>query len=147
LAVGALTDRLKSHRAGVMVPAMACCTLSLGLLVVGTTRHDLWLSLFGIGAIAFSLLGPYTLLAGAIALDLGGRKGSATAAGLIDTAGYAGGTLSGVAIGRLVETRGWAAAFTQMEWLAAAVTVVALFYWLEHRRRLVWRAAPQPELT
>jgi OPA family glycerol-3-phosphate transporter-like MFS transporter len=147
LAVGALTDRLKSHRAGVMVPAMACCTLSLGLLVVGTTRHDLWLSLFGIGAIAFSLLGPYTLLAGAIALDLGGRKGSATAAGLIDTAGYAGGTLSGVAIGRLVETRGWAAAFTQMGWLAAAVTVVALFYWLEHRRRLVWRAAPQPELT
>lgn len=147
LAVGALSDRVRHSRVAVIVPAMACCTLALGLLVVGTTRQDLWLSLVGIAAIAFFLLGPYTLLAGAVALDLGGRTGSATAAGLIDTAGYAGGTLSGIAIGRLAETRGWAAAFTQMGWLAAAVTVVAALYWLEHRRRVTWRAVPQPELS
>jgi sugar phosphate permease len=43
-----------------------------------------------LAAVAFLVLGPYSLLAGAIAVELGGRRGSATAAGLIDTAGHLG---------------------------------------------------------
>jgi OPA family glycerol-3-phosphate transporter-like MFS transporter len=78
-------------------------------------------------------------------MDMGGRKGSATAAGLIDTAGYAGGTLSGVAVGRLAESGGWGAVFNVMAALAAGVGMIAAGYCLEHRRRLAWRAPPQPE--
>jgi sugar phosphate permease len=43
--------------------------------------------------IAFLMIGPYSYLAGAVALDLGGRRGSATTSGVIDGVGYLGGIL------------------------------------------------------
>ena len=144
IAVGVVTDRLRSgNRVALMIPAMALCTFSLVGLAIATAQQDLTLSLLAIGGTAFCLLGPYTLLAGAIAMDMGGRKGSATAAGLIDTAGYAGGTLSGFAVGRLAETGGWASVFNVMAALAAGVGVIAAVYCIEHRRQSAWRAAAQ----
>lgn len=145
IAVGVVTDRLPGNRVGVMVPAMALCTMSLVGLVIATAQRDLTLSLVAIGATAFCLLGPYTLLAGAIAMDMGGRKGSATAAGLIDTAGYAGGTLSGFAVGQLAEAGGWGAVFSVMAALAALVGIVAVGYCVDHGRRTVWRSAAARE--
>ena len=143
IGIGIFTDRAGSgNRVTLIVPAMVLCALSLVALAIGTVRHDFSLSLVAIGATAFFLLGPYTLLAGAMALDLGGRKGSATAAGLIDTAGYAGGTLSGFAVGRLAETGGWPAVFNVLAAIAGGVAVAAAAYWFEHRRRTVWRVAP-----
>jgi MFS transporter, OPA family, glycerol-3-phosphate transporter len=147
IAVGVLSDRLRSgNRVTVVAPAMALCALSLAALAFGTARHDLTLSLIAIGATAFCLLGPYTLLAGAIAMDLGGRKGSATAAGLIDTAGYLGGTLSGFAVGRIADTGGWAPVFNIMAAVAGGVALIAIGYGVEHRRRIGWSVQPQPEL-
>jgi len=146
IAVGVMTDRLHGgNRVSLIVPAMSLCALSLAILGVGTARHNLTLSLLAISATAFCLLGPYTLLAGAIALDMGGRKGSATAAGLIDTAGYIGGTLSGFAVGRLAETGGWASVFNIMAALAGSVAVLAVLYGVEHRRRCIWRVQPLPD--
>lgn len=146
IVVGVVTDRLPGgNRVGLLVPAMALCTLSLVGLVIATSQQDLTLSLVAIGATAFCLLGPYTLLAGAIAMDMGGRKGSATAAGLIDTAGYAGGTLSGFAVGQLADSGGWGAVFNVMALLAAGVGVLAAGYCVEHRRLSTWRAHAQPE--
>jgi OPA family glycerol-3-phosphate transporter-like MFS transporter len=145
IAVGVMTDRLRSgNRVALMVPAMALCAVSLGGLAIATSRENLPLSMLAIAATAFCLLGPYTLLAGAIAMDMGGRKGSATAAGLIDTAGYAGGTLSGIAVGGLAQSGGWAAVFNVMALLAAGVGVIAAAYCVEHRRHLAWRAEAQP---
>ena len=147
IAVGVLSDRLAGgNRVTVIVPAMALCTVSLATLALGTARHDLTLTLIAIGTTAVCLLGPYTLLAGAIALDMGGRKGSATAAGLIDTAGYAGGTLSGFAVGRIADTGGWASVFSIMAAIAGGVAVIAVGYCVEHRRRTPWRVQPQPEI-
>ena len=68
-------------------------------------------------------------------MDMGGRKGAATAAGFIDTAGYLGGTLSGFAVGRLAEIGGWASVFNVMAALAAGVGAIAVGYCVEHRRR------------
>ncbi len=148
IAVGILTDRLRGgNRVALVVPAMALCALALGTLALGTARHDLTLSLVAMGATAFCLLGPYTLLAGAIAMDMGGRKGSATAAGLIDTAGYIGGTLSGFAVGHLAQTGGWTSVFSLMAALAVAVGVIATGYCVEYRRRTGWRVQPQPEFS
>jgi OPA family glycerol-3-phosphate transporter-like MFS transporter len=84
--------------------------------------------------VAFWLLGPYSLLAGAVALDFGGRRGSATAAGLIDTAGYLGAVLSGFAVGRIVETSGWPSAFRALAAVAAATLMAALAYGRRHAR-------------
>lgn len=140
LLVGVLGDRVaRDNRVAIMIPAMSVCAASLALLGVATSREDLTLSLWAIGGTAFSLLGPYTLLAGAIALDFGGRKGSATAAGLIDTAGYVGGVLSGFAVGRVVTSGGWPMVF----WLLGAIALMAVFtatlYGVERRRRLSWQ--------
>lgn len=146
LAIGMMTDRLPGrNRVTLMIPAMALCAVSLALMAIGTARSDLALSVVAIGATALFLLGPYTLLAGAMAMDLGGRKGSATAAGLIDTAGYAGGTLSGVAVGSLAATGGWAAVFNVMAALAVGVVVVAAGYCFERHRRIVWRSTAEPD--
>lgn len=146
--VGPATDRLgRGNRVTLVVPAMAVCALSLAAVALGTARHDLTLSMVAIGATAFCLLGPYTLLAGAIAMDMGGRKGSATAAGLIDTAGYAGGALSGFAVARMADSGGWAGVFNVMAAVACGVTLVAALYWLQQRRRVTWPAPPQPELS
>lgn len=141
--VGTVTDRCgPGNRVSVIVPAMLLCVVALVALAWGTARHDLHVSMAAIAVTAFALLGPYTLLSGALALDMGGRKGSATAAGLIDTAGYTGGVLSGVAVGHLAELRGWPAVFSALALLAACVLVMAANYCVEHRRRL-WR--PEPE--
>lgn len=144
---GVVTDRTPGNRVVLMVPALTLCAVSLWILALATARHDVGLSLLAIGATALFLLGPYTLLAGAIALDLGGRKGSATAAGLIDTAGYLGGTLSGFGIGKFAEAGGWSAAFNLMAALAAGVVAIALAYCFERRWRVVWRAPRHPETT
>jgi len=140
LAAGTMTDRRRRrNRVALMVPAMALCAVALAALAIGTAQHDLTLSVVAIGATALCLLGPYTLLSGAIAMDIGGRKGSATAAGLIDSAGYAGGTLSGFAIGRLALVGGWASVFNTMAALAAVVAVIAIGYCVEYRSRVAWR--------
>jgi OPA family glycerol-3-phosphate transporter-like MFS transporter len=147
LIVGVLTDRVsRGNRIAVMIPAMILCAVSLALLAVATKRHDLTLSLWAIGSTAFWLLGPYTLLAGAIAVDLGGRTGSATSSGLIDTAGYVGGTLSGVAVARLAEN-GWAIVFFAMAAIAVAVLLVAILYCLELRRRTAWQPLPHTQMS
>jgi sugar phosphate permease len=73
---------------------------------------------------AFTLLGPYSFLAGAVALDFGGKRGSATAAGVIDGVGYLiGGALAGRGIAELQDRIGWNGAFETLAWVAFASAV------------------------
>jgi OPA family glycerol-3-phosphate transporter-like MFS transporter len=129
IAVGLLSDRRgTANRMRVALPFLCLATVSLLLVgqIQGPGSETLGLVL--ISATALFLIGPYSLLAGAIALDLGGRRGSSTAAGLIDCAGYLGGVLSGYALGSLVQARGWSAAFLSLTAVAALTTVVAFLY-------------------
>lgn len=127
LAVGWWSDRIGDRRRMILVvPCLILCVLSLAALaLLGSSGRPL-LAVTAIGSIAMWLLGPYSLLAGAMALDLGGRKGSATAAGLIDTAGYAGAVFSGFAVGRIVEWAGWATVFQTLAAVAASTVVAAV---------------------
>src|SRR5205807_7712925 len=101
--------------------------LALGLVDL---RGRPGLALAMIAAVAFALMAPYTFCSGVMALDLGGRRGGGTAAGLIDAAGYLGAVLSGLGIGALAESQGWAAAFAALAAAAALTCVVAAVYWL-----------------
>jgi phosphonate degradation associated HDIG domain protein len=73
------------------------------------------------------------------ALDLGGKRGSSTAAGLIDSAGYLGAVLSGYGIGALAQNYGWSTAFGFLAGVAALTALVTAFYGVrhefQHRRR------------
>jgi sugar phosphate permease len=74
-----------------------------------------------IGVVAFCLLGPYSYLGGAFALDFGGKQASAAASGIIDGIGYLGGVLAGDTVARLAVDIGWAGVFATL----AAVSAVA----------------------
>ena len=133
LAAGFASDRVgRGNRIAVAAPCLLLCSASL--LALASTSRSLSGSVWAIIGVAFWLLGPYSLLAGAVALDFGGRRGSATAAGLIDTAGYLGAVLSGFAVGRIVETSGWPSAFRALAAVAAATLIAALAYGRRHAR-------------
>ena len=57
--------------------------------------------------VAFLLIGPYSYLAGAIALDQGGKHGGATTSGIVDFVGYLGGVMAGQTVADLSVSQGW----------------------------------------
>jgi OPA family glycerol-3-phosphate transporter-like MFS transporter len=122
LFAGWLSDRLgRSGRAAIILTGLLITT---GLLVV-LGWSDTTLTAGGtvilVALIGFFLIGPYSYLAGALALDLGGKQGSATAAGIIDGIGYLGGILAGDSFARVSVAYGWSGAFA----LLAAVALVS----------------------
>ena len=130
LAAGMASDRIsRDNRIAIVVPCLVLCAASLVLLAYASAHQSLSGSLVAIALVAFWLLGPYSLLAGAVAMDFGGRRGSATAVGLIDSAGYLGAALSGFAVGGLVEMAGWATAFRALATVAGASLIAAVSYW------------------
>jgi len=93
------------------------------LLLLRSLHPGTALPLVAIGLVAFCLLGPYSYLGGAIALDFGGKQASATSSGIIDGIGYAGGVLAGDSVARLAVAYGWNGVFVT---LAAVSGVAAL---------------------
>src|SRR5262249_17850449 len=86
---GYLADRLgRGGRAAIILGGIALSGLALALLgsanFNGRPREALTL----VAATGFLLIGPYSYLAGAISLDFGGKRGGATACGIIDGVGY-----------------------------------------------------------
>lgn len=74
-----------------------------------------------VGAVGLLVYGPYSLLAGALAIESGGKEAAATAAGIIDGVGYLGGALAGGALGMILDVGGYALGFR----LLAVVTVLS----------------------
>ncbi len=78
-----------------------------------------------IGVVAFCLLGPYSYLGGAFALDFGGKQASAVSSGLIDGIGYLGGVLAGDSVARLAVAFGWEAVFVTLAAISGAAALCA----------------------
>jgi sugar phosphate permease len=123
LSVGALSDRFgPGRRAPVMAISLVVVVVLVLVLAHGPARSPLAATLL-IGGVGLFLLGPYSLLAGALALDVSGRRGVATAAGIIDGAGYLGASSAGIVLGKLADRYGWWAAF---DVVAAAACTAAI---------------------
>jgi OPA family glycerol-3-phosphate transporter-like MFS transporter len=90
---------------------------------------------------AFFLIGPYSYLAGAVALDFGGTQGGATACGVIDGVGYLGGAIAGQGVAKVVKAYGWPTAWAVLAGVAAAGCVAAAFYWRDQSRLARIRSA------
>ena len=102
-----------------------------GLLLTGVALVALGLidpraSGFGpialVSLVAFLLIGPYSYLAGAISLDLGGKRGGGTTCGIVDFIGYLGGVLSGQVMAGISTAHGWRGAFLVLAvvaWISA----------------------------
>lgn len=136
LGAGYLSDaRLGGQRGGLILGA--CLGLVLVLALLARPAAGAVLPLVLTSAVGLLLLGPYSFLAGAMALDAGGRQGAATAAGLIDAVGYVGGTGALWLTGALAERQGWAAAFGALAVLAGATAGAALVFYRTQERRAV----------
>ena len=129
LIAGFLSDKMgHAGRAKVILGGLIIVTPALFALAYVDFGTSPVLPLMAFGLVAFLILGPYSFLAGAIGMDFGGKKGSATASGWIDGIGYIGGMLAGQWIGRIADSKGWGSAFETLAAVAVLTTVAAGVY-------------------
>jgi OPA family glycerol-3-phosphate transporter-like MFS transporter len=121
LAAGWLSDRLGVNgRPLILFLGLGATTAAL--LVLTSIQPGKAASLVppaAIGVIAFCLLGPYSFLGGAIALDFGGKKAGATMSGVIDGVGYLGAAVAGDGIARLSVHSGWQSVYLALAGVSA----------------------------
>jgi len=122
LVIGRLSDRWgPGRRAGIMTAslgALLCAVLALAHAHVTDPLGAAGI----IGLAGLFLLGPYSLLAGAITLDVAGKRGASTTAGIVDGVGYVGASLAAFVLGSVSKRHGWSAAFD----VIAGATLLAL---------------------
>jgi sugar phosphate permease len=105
-----------------MLVGLAATAAALLLLTsMPVSAAGTFLPPLAIGTIAFCLLGPYSYLGGAFALDFGGKQASAASSGIIDGVGYLGAVAAGDSVARVSVAFGWQRVFTVL----AAVSVLA----------------------
>ena len=144
LLAGWLSDRLGPTGRSLLMflglGASAMALLALTSVPSGTSGSAL--PVFLIAAVAFGLLGPYSYLGGAFALDFGGKQASAASSGIIDGIGYLGGVLAGDSIARLALAYGWRGVFMTLAAVSAAAAVSAGYLHLLNLRTAALKAAP-----
>ena len=129
---GWLSDRaLKGRRGAILAVTtgiLSLCLLAMGLL---PTDGSPTLPVLLVCVVALLQLGPYCFLGGAMAMEMGGKKGSATASGLIYSAGYMAGALAGAA-GAVAERGGWPMAFATLAGVSLVTCVAGVVFALRH---------------
>lgn len=134
--VGFGTDRwFAGHRSALLAVCLAVLTALLLFMAAAGNRLSLPAQIGALSAIFFFMVGPYSALGGAIALDLGARRGGATAAGLVDSAGYGVGSASGAIAGMLARTSNWSALYFVLAAASAISLAAALVLCLAIERR------------
>jgi sugar phosphate permease len=125
LGVGWLYDRV--GLSGLRWLLMAILGLLAGLQFLASTATHFSL-LFGVTLLALSgllLYGPYSLLSGALAIDVQGKDRAATVACAIDSVGYFAGMLAGSGFGWLMDRGGYSRAFLVLGGLMTLATLTA----------------------
>jgi sugar phosphate permease len=127
LVTGWLSDRLGVNgRALIMFVGLSATSAALLILMTMRSGHSgSLLPLIAIGAIAFCLLGPYSYLGGAFALDFGGKQAGAASSGIIDGVGYLGAVFAGDSIARVSVSFGWQGVFVALAVVSALAAVGA----------------------
>jgi sugar phosphate permease len=108
--------------------------LALGLLLFAlpqAAQYGIVAVAVVIGLVGFLAYGPYSLLAGVLAVEVRGRGYAATVAGLVDGTGYAAGVLSGSFFGYLLTRGGYNLGFQAMAVLMLISAVISLFLYSE----------------
>jgi OPA family glycerol-3-phosphate transporter-like MFS transporter len=139
---GWLSDRLgEGGRATVMFFGfLTAAVVLLALTVLQPTTSGSTLTVAMIGAVAFCILGPYSYLGGAYALDFGGKQAGAVSSGLIDGIGYLGGILAGDTVARISIGFGWKGVFVALAVVCALAAASSAYLYLWNTRFSAVRA-------
>jgi sugar phosphate permease len=126
LVMGLLYDRLSPvARRRLIVGVLLTLSIVLYLLPAAQARGGL-LVVALIAATGLLVYGPYSLLAGALAVESGGAELAGAASGIIDAIGYAAGILSGGMMGRLLDAGGYRLGLHCLAGLTAVSAAIAL---------------------
>jgi sugar phosphate permease len=132
LVTGWLSDRLGVNgRALLLFLGLAAAAAALlALMSMRSSTTGALLPLLAIGTVAFCLLGPYSYLGGAFALDFGGKQASAVSSGIIDGVGYLGAVVAGDSVARVSVIFGWQRVFFGLAAVSALAAVGAGFLYI-----------------
>jgi sugar phosphate permease len=127
LVSGWLSDRLGVNgRALIMfIGLSAAAAALLVLMTMRSSAAGSLLPIIAIGTIAFCLLGPYSYLGGAFALDFGGKQAGAASSGIIDGVGYLGGAAAGYVVAEVSVSFGWQGVFVGLAIVSALAAIGA----------------------
>ena len=123
VALGWMFDRLTGRRRAIVLCGMLALLAALVYGLPSLYRLGLWQVETTIGLIGFLSYGPYSLLAGVLAVEIGGRNGVGTVAGMVDSSGYVATVFAGHYFGRLLDYGGYRLGFHVL----AFVTLTAAF--------------------
>jgi OPA family glycerol-3-phosphate transporter-like MFS transporter len=121
--LGWMFDRLTGLRRTIVLFATLALLAVLVYALPSLYRLGLWKVETTIGLIGFLSYGPYSLLAGVLAVEIGGRNGVGTVAGLVDSSGYLATVFAGHYFGRLLDFGGYRLGFHVL----AFVTLTSAF--------------------
>ncbi|HTV94569.1 MAG TPA: MFS transporter [Steroidobacteraceae bacterium] len=128
LASGWLSDRLGANGRSVILLAGLGATAAALLLLTSMRPGSAGpLPVVAIGIIAFCLLGPYSYLGGAFAVDFGGKQAAAASSGIIDGVGYMGAVAAGDSVARLSVHLGWRGVFVVLAAVSALAALGAAY--------------------
>lgn len=127
--LGWVLDRLSPRRRNWLLFGILTAVAGLIFILPVLARMQMWLVVAAIGLIGFLSYGPYSLLAGVLAVEIHGKEFVATVAGLVDASGYLAGILSGYLFGRILDHGGYQLGFHSLgvTTLAAAVLCLGLY--------------------
>jgi sugar phosphate permease len=97
----------------------------IAVLPAAATANRAWGTVL-VAAAGLLVYGPYSLLAGTLAVESGGAERAATAAGIIDGVGYIAGALAGTVLGGLLDLGGYRLGFGVLAAISAVSAVVGL---------------------
>jgi sugar phosphate permease len=100
-----------------------------------------------IGMAGFFLLGPYSMSAGCLTLDIAGAKAAGSAAGFVDGMGYVGGALATWVTGLMADQLGWKNVFYMLAGFAALALLSSMMMGRVYRRGLHVRTEAASEET
>src|SRR5580704_5077765 len=147
IVAGLLSDRLRGRHGRVVVPSLVLLIGSLYAMGVINVAGKPWTAMTLIALTSFFLIGPYSYLSGVMALDLGGKRGSSTAAGLIDGAGYLGAIASGSGVAWIAKKYEWYGVFTSLAVACGLTLIFALTYLILSERRRQTRPRDEGSAT
>ena len=138
LLTGWLSDRIGVSGRSLIMFVGLCTTAAALLLLMSmhSSRTGALLPLLAIGTVAFCLLGPYSYLGGAFALDFGGKQASAVSSGIIDGVGYLGAVAAGDSVARVSVAIGWQGVFVSLSVVSALAALGAGCLYILSKRAL-----------
>lgn len=129
LLAGCGSDRMgKRGRGWIIVAGMAMTSLLLWAIAADWYGGSKLAPVILVAMTGFVLIGPYSYMAGAMALDFGGKRASATASGILDGIGYLGAVASGNTVATVLVAWGWRGAFAALAAVAVATGVAGVAF-------------------